>query len=106
MAEKYLQVIQNGISSYVPDNRFNRSFWAKQNAKVSRNRNAQQEVVTIREASPEEVEFMQSSGFLSNVAPTNRSNEIDELKATVALQTAQIAALLEKGKPGPKPKND
>lgn len=114
MAEKYLKVIQNGVSSFIPDNRRNRDFWAKQNVRVSRSRSANQETVTLFEASPDEVMFMQQSGSKHNSAP--QSAELEDLKKLVAAQQEQIAKLIsavgseddvqERGKPGRKPKND
>lgn len=61
MAEKYLKIIQNGNTTFIPDNQRNRSFWAKQNSLVSRSRSAHTETVTIIPATDEEVAFMQHS---------------------------------------------
>lgn len=97
MAEKYLKVIQNGVASFIPDNRRNRDFWTKQNAKVTRSRSSHQEIVTIMEARPEEVAFMQQSGAPSNVfQPVIQTpSEVSELKALLAKQQAQIDKLLQ-----------
>lgn len=103
MAEKYLKIIQNGVASYVPDNRRNRDFWAKQNGKVARSRSAHQEIVTILEASPEEVEFMQQSSIPAKgtSVPTTvvrevvNNSELELLKKMVDLQQEQIKSLLE-----------
>jgi hypothetical protein len=97
MAEKYLKVIQNGVASFIPDNRRNRDFWTKQNAKVTRSRSSHQEIVTIMEARPEEVAFMQQSGAPSNVfQPVIQTpSEVSELKALLAKQQAQIDRLMQ-----------
>lgn len=96
MAEKYLKVIQNGVASFVPDNKRNRDFWTKQNAKVSRSRSAHQEIVTIMEARPEEVAFMQQSGSPANIfQPVIQPvSEVSELKKLLAKQQEQIDKLL------------
>lgn len=97
MAEKYLKIIQNGVASYVPDNRRNRDFWTKQNAKVSRSRSSHQEIVTIMEARPEEVAFMQQSGSPANVFQpiVQTPSEVSELKKLLAKQQEQIDRLLK-----------
>ena len=124
MAEKYLKVIQDGITSYIPDNAKNRSFWAKQNAKLGKSRNAQFEMVTVVPASDEEVAFMnQPVTSSAPVTPTVTTTELEKMQALFAQQQEQIASqqllinklLLgdaaetdakEKAKPGPKPKTN
>lgn len=123
MADKYLKVIQDGISSFIPDNPKNRTFWAKQNARLGKSKMAQFEMVTVIPATDEEVAFMnQPTVITAPVAPTVTTTELEKMQALFAQQQEQIASqqllinklLLsdvdseqkEKSKPGPKPKSN
>lgn len=120
MAEKYLKVIQDGVTSFIPDNSKNRTFWAKQNAKLGKSKLAQFEMVTVIPATDEEVALMNQPAVSSTpVAPTVTTTELEKMQALFAQQQEQIAQqqllinklLLgdtdkEKGKPGPKPKTN
>lgn len=120
MAEKYLKVIQDGVTSFIPDNSKNRTFWAKQNAKLGKSKLAQFEMVTVIPATDEEVAFMNQPVTTPTVIqPTVATSELEKMHAMFALQQEQIAQqqllinklLLvdtdkEKVKPGPKPKTN
>lgn len=77
MAEKYLKIIQNGTSSYVPNNQANKNFWAKQNSLVSRSQAAHKETVTILEATDDEVAFMQHSNVGASKPSVHQSPTAD-----------------------------
>jgi|SRR6476646_1557190 len=117
MAEKMLKIVQDGRESYIPDNRFNRAFWTKHNSRVAGSYNAQRELVTILQPSQNELAELEKQTALEIgqkpvIAAAN--NELDTLKQQVAQMQEMIAKLTEpveeqpkeKGKPGPKPKND
>lgn len=123
MAEKYLKVIRDGETSYIPDNAGNRSFWTKQNARLGRGRSAAHELVTIVPATDEEVAFMTqpvADSLTANAAHTaaqiSLADELKSLRAISDSQQALINKLLignvedtemtEKKKPGPKPKTN
>jgi hypothetical protein len=123
MAQKFLKVIQDGLTSYVPDTKFAREFWAKQNARLGKNRNAQHEIATIMPASEEEVEFMTKPVAESSVSDSIKSilpsdDRLAKLQSQLESQQALINTLMGKlidaqpqatevkGKPGPKPKTD
>lgn len=120
MADKYLKVIQDGVTSYIPDNANNRKFWTNQNKRVAKSQYGQKEMVTILPASEEEVAHMNQQ--VVNSAPVQKGpSEIEKMQSLFAQQQEQIASqqllinklLLgedteqkEKGKPGPKPKTN
>ncbi len=130
MAEKFLKVIQDGVASYVPDNKSTRDFWAKQNARLGKNRSSAHELVTILPATDEEVAFMTKPVADSAAAATQNQNsaveKLESLRAVLDSQQALINQLLlknetkpvnppvqveeaedkAKGKPGPKPKTN
>ena len=129
MAEKYIKVMQDGKTSYIPDNRENRNFWTKQNTRLGRSRNSAHELATILPATTEEVAFMTNPVAASSYQPVAPSNDLASLKDMFEKQQQQIMdqqALInklllggtpseqkygeseqkEKGKPGPKPKTN
>ncbi len=123
MAEKYLKVIRDGVDSYIPDNQANRSFWAKQNARIGKGRSAAHELATILPATDEEVAFMTkpvadslTAGATHIAAQISLADELKSLRAISDSQQALINKLLignvedseitEKKKPGPKPKTN
>lgn len=129
MAEKYLRLMQDGITSYVPDNKQTRDFWARQNARLSKGRNSAQEMVTIERATDEEVQFMtkpvaESAAYLQKLAnpETATAEQLAKMQAMIESQQALINKYLlgnidavstpvegadkAKGKPGPKPKTE
>lgn len=143
MADKYLKVIQDGVTSYIPDNANNRKFWTNQNKRVAKSQYGQKEMVTILPASEEEVAHMNQQ--VVNSAPVQKGpSDIEKMQSLFAQQQQQIASqqllinklllgdtmpvntaippakedapnanpvssegdVKEKGKPGPKPKNN
>lgn len=133
MAEQWDKIIQNGITSFIPRSNKTRQFWTKHNSKVAGSQKAAQETVTIVAATEEEVrEWQQEStpakAVAAILAPVPVENSaISELRKQLELQQEQmkqqqemISKLLEmqsaggegadvpkeKGKPGPKPKNN
>lgn len=103
MAEKYLKLIQNGNTTFIPDNQRNRSFWAKQNSLVARSRSAHVETVTIIPATDEEVSFMQHSDVGSvikqtaSILPDNTAifemmNRLQRQNEEQALKISQLEA--------------
>lgn len=135
MAEKYLKVMQDGsIVGFIPDNSQNRNFWARQNARLGKGgRTAAAEMVTLVPASDEEAEHMTKPVVESAKAVSNKPqavSEVDQLREELRQQQALInklflnsnsiyenkeegerndgeetTSILEKKKPGPKPKN-
>jgi uncharacterized protein with von Willebrand factor type A (vWA) domain len=117
MAEKMLKIVQDGRESFIPDNRFNRSFWTKHNSRVAGSYNAQRELVTILQPSQQELaELEKQNAEVLGQKPiaTTSTNDLDALKQQVAQMQEMIAKLTqptedqpkEKAKPGPKPKTD
>ncbi len=125
-----IKIVQGGRESFIPDNQHNRQFWTKQNSKVAGSHNAQEEYVTILQATTEEVAQLEKQNAASLpqkvVAPVP-NNELDALKQQVAQMQEVITKLTriqapyaapsqeitapeeqqkEKAKPGPKPKTD
>jgi hypothetical protein len=93
MADKYLKVIQDGVASYIPDNGKNRTFWAKQNARLGKSKMAQFEMVTIAPATDEEVAFMNQPAITTApAAPTVTTTELEKMQALFAQQQEQIAS--------------
>lgn len=134
MAELFDKIIQDGRVSFVPRSNKTRRFWDKYNAKIAGSSNAQRETVTWMPATEEEMaqlRYQQAPAKVVSipVAPVP-SADIEILKNQLALQQEQmekqqklIEQLLtgvatqtpdsgqaepgkEKGKPGPKPKNN
>jgi DNA-binding ferritin-like protein len=127
MAEKMLKIVQGGRESFIPDNQRNRQFWTKQNSKVAGSHNAQEEYVTILQATAEEVAELerQNAAAVSPkvIAPSPEKiaalSQITALEQQVAEMREMLAKLSqpkepsasddqqkEKAKPGPKPKTD
>lgn len=93
--EKYLKIIIDGETSYVPDNRANRQFWAKQNARIGNGRNSSQYLATILPATDEEVAHMTVVDAPSSVSqPANNSSEIESLRNLVLQQQELVNKLL------------
>lgn len=91
MAENYLKLIQDGVTSYVPDNKQNRDFWARQNARLGKGRSAANELVTILKATPDEVEFMTKPVAESAAFLQKQSNP----ESATAEQLAKMQAMIE-----------
>jgi hypothetical protein len=91
MADKYLAVIQDGITSYIPNNANNIKFWTNQNKKVARSQYGQKEMVTIRPASEEEVAHM-NQPVVSSAPVQKGPSEIEKMQALFAQQQDQIAS--------------
>lgn len=87
MAEKYLRIMQDGVTSYVPDNRQTRSFWANYNKRVAGGRNATNEIVTWQPATDEEVAFM--------TKPASETSANIQRQANVAAATEEQLAKLQ-----------
>ncbi|MCW3466500.1 hypothetical protein [Chitinophaga nivalis] len=117
MPEKYLKVIQNGNTTFIPDNQRNRSFWTKQNTLVSRSKSALSEIVTVLPASDDEVSHMQHSDVGTSMASNHTSaitqdnsaifeflNRLQKQNDSLNEKISELTAEREKGKPGPKPK--
>jgi hypothetical protein len=132
MAEKYLKVIRDGVESYIPDNTANRTFWAKQNARLGRGRSSAHELATIVQATDVEVAFMTkpvAESLAANAAQVNSTDELKNMRSMLESQQTLINQLLlqnikpqdkqnpespaediqddqlkERSKPGPKPK--
>ena len=83
--EKYLKVIIDGETHYIPDNRNNRQFWAKQNSRIGNGRNSNQYIATIFSATDEEVAHM-TLPAVQAVVPQQAStiSEIENLKSTAS----------------------
>lgn len=91
MADKYLKVIQDGVTSYIPDNANNRKFWTNQNKRVAKSQYGQKEMVTILPASEEEVAHMNQQ--VVNSAPVQKGpSEIEKMQTLFAQQQEQIAS--------------
>jgi len=93
MAEKFLKVIQDGVTSYIPDNAKNRAFWTRQNARLGKSKLAQFEMVSVLPATDEEVAFMnQPAVSTAPVTPTVTTTELEKMQALFAQQQEQIAS--------------
>ena len=131
MAELFDKLIQDGRVSFVPRSNKTRQFWTKYNAKVAGSQNAAKETVTWMPATEEEV-----AEWRKDAEPTSRNQALpapapvssfalEELQKQMQLQQEQIkqqqemitklleshvggenSSEKERGKPGPKPKNN
>lgn len=131
MAELFDKIMQDGRVSFVPRSNKTRRFWDKYNAKIAGSSNAQKETVTWQPATEEETKayYAQLEAKPVQTIPV-QNNELEALKQQLAEQQKLITELLvralpqssvgpaqvagnetgeeskEKGKPGPKPKNN
>lgn len=93
--EKYLKVIIDGETNYIPDNKGNRQFWAKQNSRIGNGRNSSQYIATITTATDEEVAHMTLPEVQSQVLQaTNTNSEIESLRNLVLQQQELVNKLL------------
>lgn len=95
--EKYLKIIIDGETNFIPDNKSNRQFWAKQNTRIGNGRNSGQYLATILPATDEEVAHMTLPDIPNVVSqPTNTSSEIESLRNLVLQQQELVNKLLAK----------